>query len=297
MRKKSSKKIPKFNWKDQFRNPNNEKLLSALENNWPNAFKVDILPHIIADSLRPFFCDNNGRPTKNIKTMTGLLVLQDIFDLTDSETLDRLLFDLSFCWALDIQIANDNTQFVSPKTFYNFKHLILKNGLDKIIFSDSTKHLIDDFKVKHRLKRMNLIYCNSNMKRLAQFELMIATVEKFLYNLKEESTQTINAIEPILVERYLGKDDQGFNYFGHVRPSERDKAIFTVANDIYTLINIFESNPLVAAMPAFAFLNMVFNNQCQINCDDKTQAGSVIVLKDDSDIDSLINLDNYDFSE
>jgi hypothetical protein len=222
-----------------------------------------------------------------------------MFDLTDKEALHRLRFDQSFRWALDVQFANDDTLYVSPKTFYNFKQLILKNELDKVIFCDSTNSLLDEFRVNHSLQRMDSMHFNSNMKRLSRFGVMNTTVEKFLKDLKKESSQTFDTIEPILVERYLKKDVQGFNYFGRVRPSHSDNAMLTMANDIFTLINLFESNPLVAAMPAFALLNRVFNDQCKVNHDEKILAGSKVVLKDENEIDILttLNLDENDFTE
>jgi hypothetical protein len=145
---------------------------------------------------------------------------------------------------------------------------------------------MDEFKVNHKLQRMDSMHFNSNMKRLGRFGVMNATIEKFLKDLKKKSTQTFNTIDSILVERYLEKDEQGFNYFGQVKPSERDNAMMTVANDIFTLINFFESNPLVAAMPAFALLKRVFNDQCQVNHEEKILSGSEVVLKDDNEVDT-----------
>jgi hypothetical protein len=74
-------------------------------------------------------------------------------------------------------------------------------------------------------------------------------VKNFRRELKREDPEDFNSIDPSLTSRYLGTDEQEFNYFGCVKPSERDGALLTVANDIFTLINLFQSNSLVSMMP------------------------------------------------
>jgi hypothetical protein len=219
--------------------------------------------------------------------MTGLLVLQDMFDLTDSETLFRLKYDISYRWALDIQYATDDTLYVSPKTFYNFKQMVYTNKLDKLIFNDTTRNLMAKFKVDYTFQRMDSMHFNSNMKKLGRLGVMSATVVKFLKTLKKDDSEAFNTIDPILINTYLRKDGDGFNYFGHVKPSRRDSVMYDVAKDIFALINLFQSNSLVSMMPSFALLNRVFNDQCRVNYDEKIEAGSEIAIKHDDEVDSL----------
>ncbi|MDR2367072.1 MAG: transposase [Deltaproteobacteria bacterium] len=291
-----------FGWKDPFYNTKNEKRLAGLEKGWPNAFKEGVLPHLAIKPLMPYFCKNNGRPTKDLKTMLGLLVLQDMCNLTDSDTLLRLQYDISFRWALDIQDANDDTLYICPKTYYNFRRTIVTNDLADIIFNDTTCNLIDEFKVDYRLQRMDSMHFNTNMKRLTRLGVMSATVEKFLKTLRKEDSQAFNAIDFTLTDRYLGKDVQGHNPFGHVMPSENAKAMLTVAKDIFGLINAFQANPVVSGMPSFALLNRVFQDQCRVSYQEKIQVDAEIVLKGDdeakfSDETSIEETDSEDVPE
>jgi hypothetical protein len=162
----------------------------------------------------------------------------------------------------------------------------MDNELDKYIFSDSTHNLMNEFKVNHKLQRLDSTRFNSNLKRLSRLGVMSATMERFLKGLMKVYDEAFVTIDPTLKERYLGKDERGYDYFGHVRPSDRDRAMLTVANDIFTLINQFDSNPLVVSTRSFALLNRVFNDQCRVNHEDKFEADSEIVMKGNDEVES-----------
>jgi hypothetical protein len=206
----------------------------------------------------------------------------------------HLQYDLSFRWALDIQEDSDATLYVSPRTLFNFRTLIKNNGLESVIFNDTTKALLERFNVDCTLQRLDSVHFNSNMKRLSRLGVMTATVEDFLKALRRENTEAFQTIDPTLIGRYLDNGVKGFNYFGHVKPSERDRAMLTVANDIFTLITNFQSDPLVSVRSEFGLLERVFNDQCRVSQEEKIQAGSEIVLRSDSEADSsvMINVDN-----
>lgn len=63
-----------------------------LENSWAGLFRNEILPELPVAKLAPYFCSNNGWPTKELYTTLGVLVLQQTFDYTDIETIDQLSF-------------------------------------------------------------------------------------------------------------------------------------------------------------------------------------------------------------
>jgi hypothetical protein len=285
MQTETKRNMPRlFSWRDQFIGTNNDKRHNSLKEGWPTAFRDYVLPNLAIDPVKPFFCSNNGRPTKDLRTMVGLIVLQNMFNLTDQETLWRLRFDLSFRWALDIENGNDETLYVCPKTYYNFQKKIKDNGLYDTIFNDTTGDLMEKFKVEHSLQRMDSMHFQTDMKRLSRLGVMSATVEQFLTPLKKEDYEAFMTIEPSLTEKYLKRDPEGYNYFGHVKPSDRDKVMLTVANDIFTLINAFQNNPVVSAMSSFKLLNRVFQEQCRVNWQEKTPVDAEFVLKGDDEV-------------
>jgi len=57
-----------------------------LDTTWPGLFKDIILPELPVSRIFPFFSEGYGRPTKELYTVLGVLVLQQTLDLTDEET-------------------------------------------------------------------------------------------------------------------------------------------------------------------------------------------------------------------
>jgi hypothetical protein len=84
-----------FNWTDQLRGPENKKRLAMLEEDWSQAFRDHILPVLPVGQVASHFSSNHGRPTKDILTVEGLLLLQEMNDWTDKEAQRALCHDNS----------------------------------------------------------------------------------------------------------------------------------------------------------------------------------------------------------
>ena len=72
-----------------FLSPKRRKLL---DQSWAGLFQKELLCELPVRELAPFFTDGFGRPSKELHTVLGALVLQQTHDLTDEETVDQLSF-------------------------------------------------------------------------------------------------------------------------------------------------------------------------------------------------------------
>ncbi|MDR1308963.1 MAG: transposase [Deltaproteobacteria bacterium] len=63
---------------------------------------------------------DNGRPTKDLSTMIGLVVLQQLTGLNNLETVNGLRYDRRFQHALNIPESLDEYLFVSIRTYNDF---------------------------------------------------------------------------------------------------------------------------------------------------------------------------------
>ena len=79
-----------------------EKRRKLMDASWAALFREHILCELPVSKVAPFFNDTFGRPSKELCTALGVLVLQQIHDLTDEETVSQLAFDLQWHYALDI---------------------------------------------------------------------------------------------------------------------------------------------------------------------------------------------------
>ncbi|MBF0468813.1 MAG: transposase [Desulfamplus sp.] len=79
-----------------------EKCRKKLDESWAGLFQREIFPTLPVRELFPYFSSSNGRPTKDLYTVVGVLILQQAFDLTDEETVDQLAFNMQWHYALNI---------------------------------------------------------------------------------------------------------------------------------------------------------------------------------------------------
>ncbi len=100
---------------DPWKNALSAKKLALLQKSWAEIFRKHIL--LKMPPVRPvarYFDKEMGRPTKELVSTCGACVLQQMFDLTDAETIDQLAFNQQWHYALDVLDQDD--QVLSLKT-------------------------------------------------------------------------------------------------------------------------------------------------------------------------------------
>ena len=93
-----------------FVTPKRRQLLDA---GWPGLFREHILPSIPVNKVSKYFNATFGRPTKELYSMLGALILQQTFDLTDEETIQQYAFNIQ--WHYSLISAKSR---IAPNTFH-----------------------------------------------------------------------------------------------------------------------------------------------------------------------------------
>jgi hypothetical protein len=172
-----------------------------LEESWAGLFKKEILTSLPVDKLAPYFDKSFGRPTKELHTVLGVLVLQQSFDLTDMETVEQLAFNIQWHYTLNIADDSDSEKYMCPKTLWSMRNIVATNNLDGAIFEDITNNLAEAFKVDPTHQRLDSTHIKSNMKRLGRIGIFTETIHKFLINLKRRDKEQFNSIDKELREK------------------------------------------------------------------------------------------------
>ncbi len=126
-----------------------------LDQSWAGFFKKHILCELPVGQLAPFFDQGFGRPTKELHTVLGVLVLQQSLDLTDVETVNQLAFNIQWHYALNITEESDSAKYFCEKTLWNMRSIAVENALEAILFEDITAKLADIFNVNTDKKRID----------------------------------------------------------------------------------------------------------------------------------------------
>ena len=127
-----------------FLTPKRRRMLDA---GWPGLFREHILPSIPVNKVSKHFDATFGRPTKELYSMLGALILQQSFDLTDEETVQQYAFNIQWHYSLNIHEETDDAKYISLKTLWNNRNIVAENNLEDDIFKAGTEKLAQVFKV------------------------------------------------------------------------------------------------------------------------------------------------------
>ncbi len=232
-----------------------------LETSWAYFFRHHVLPELPVQKVFPYF-SGFGRPSKELYTSLGVLVVQQTFDTSDEETLSQLTFNEQWHYALNIVDKNDDSTYMCEKTLYNIRNILITNELWDTVFETLTDSFIAQFSVDTDKQRLDSTHIQSNMKSLGRIGIFSRTLHKFLVNLKRQHRSLFDSLSEELRDRYLKKKQLAA--FSQVKPSESTKTLKSLSKDLYYLIKSFESHQDVTQMKSFALLQRVFNEQCEL---------------------------------
>ena len=247
-----------------FLGPKRRKLL---DQSWAGLFQKELLDELPVEKLIPCFTHGFGRPTKELYTALGALLLQQAHDLTDEETVNQVAFNTQWHYALNITEESDSAKYLCPKTLWNMRSIVVDNGLDAMLFDHSTEKLATLFKVKTDHQRIDSVHIKSNMRRLGRIGIVTATIHKFLVNLKRNHHEHFDTIDKAIIERYLSQES--LQCFSMVKPSESAKTLASVSTDLFHLVEQFKDHPDITGMHSYKLLERVLKEQCTVSDDGK----------------------------
>jgi len=260
---------------------------SLIENSWAKIFRDEILPELPVHKLLPFYHSSRGAPTKELYAMLGLMILQQMHDFTDDEAVDEYAFNIKWHYAMNITSDSDRDTYISPKTLWSMRDILTKNDLYTSMFDSVTEKLARVLKVDTTLQRYDSKHIYSNMRHLGRIRLFVATIKKFLVNLKRHHGEMFDGLEEEQVNRYMSK--KGESLFSIVKPSESEKTLEFLSKDLFYLIERFKGKDEVTSMSSYKLLARLMKEQCIVE-DDITK-GKKISVKPNKDVpsDSLQN--------
>jgi hypothetical protein len=254
------------------------KRLALLESSWAHLFREEILHKLPAEKLFPLYSDLTGRRTKELYAMLGLVLLQQMEDLTDEETVRQFAFNIMWQYALNVTDATDFSSYVSRRTLWTMRDIVGRLGLEQAIFENITDALRKLFDLDPSKQRLDSVHIFSNMAYLGRVRLFVKTIRKFLVNLKRHHTDLYQALGEVSI-RYDERNDGQFA----VKPSESSRTLQEVGNDCFLLIERFKDHEAVVAMTSYQLLVRLFGEQCVA---ENADTGATVTIKPNKDVPS-----------
>lgn len=234
--------------------PLGDKRRALLERSWAGVFRRHLLEHLPTAELAACFSNGMGRPSKDAHVIFGVLILQQLHDLTDAATVEALALNLGWHYALDIHDEDD--AYLCEKTLRHHRRLVIDRGLDEVLFRGLTDELVKAFNVDTQRRRLDSTAIRSAMQLQTRLGAVVLTISKFLRDLARQHPELSAAVCPDLITRYV--DRRGPGCFADTTPSTSRRRLPEAGVDLLGLVEAF-GDTAAADLPSFALLGRVLS--------------------------------------
>lgn len=236
-----------------------EKRRRLLDRSWAGVFRKHLLEHLPVSELKPHFRVAMGRPTKDLHVAIGVLILQQLHDLTDAGAVEAVAFNIAWHYALDIRSESD--AYFCERTLRNYRALAIEHGLDEIIFKNLTDRLIRALGVDASKQRLDSTAIRSAMRNLTRMGVVVETTSKFLRELARTHPGLHSAIDVELIRRHVGREGPGC--FASTVPSDSKRRLSEVGRDLLDLVMMHRGTE-AAELESFGLLERVLDEQFEV---------------------------------
>jgi Transposase DDE domain/Transposase domain (DUF772) len=230
-----------------------------LERSWAGVFREYLLRHLPVGELAKHFRDDIGRPSKELYAVIGALILQQLHDLTDKQTVEAVALNIAWHYALDIR--NESDAYLCERTLRNYRRHVINSGFEQTLFRTLTDRLINVVGVDTDCQRLDSTAIRSAIRGLTRLGIFVEATSKFLRELKRTFGDLHDQVNPEVVRRYV--DRQGDGCFANTKPSESRRRLPEAAKDVHELIEQFRSTK-ARELPSFHLMVRIFNEQCEV---------------------------------
>ena len=271
-----------------------EEKFRRLEKSWAEMFQARALPLIDEKCFAEMYCEDNGRPNRAVQIVLGVLVLKDMFNLTDEEALENLEFNLLWHHALRLTLEEAH---LPQKTLHNFRCRLMAHDGGRVAFCETTDRILQALAIRTGRQRLDSTHIMSNIAALTRLGLFCETIRLFLQALRRKHPELRHLVPAGLAGRYLKEEGEATSY-EDARSDAARQRLGVCARDLYRLVDRLRGTA-AEGLEEYRLLERLLREQCDIGekedgwtgeGDDDAGEGSVpITLKDPKQVrpDSL----------
>ena len=216
-----------------------EKRRRLLDRSWAGVFRNQLLQHLPVKEVAQQFREEVGRPSKDLHVALGALILQQLHDLTDEQTVEAIALNIAWHYARDIR--NEKDAYLCERTLRNYRSKVVEHELDGVIFRSLTDKLISDIGVDTTKQRLDSTAIRSAIRGLTRLGILVESISKFLREMRRTLPDTFGFVAAECIEKYLDRSGEGS--FADTRPSESRRRLPEAARDLHELLEQFRATP------------------------------------------------------
>lgn len=240
-----------------------------LKNTWATTFFNEVFSKIDESIFVDLYSSNPAsRPNTPVNVIVGLLILKEMFNLTDDQLKDSLIFDVRY------QVALGTTSFreqpVSKNTFTNFRNALnlyeKETGIDllKQAFENNADLMKEKLNIDGETYRMDSLMVSSSCKKLSRLELFFNVVAAMVAKIAEIN---ISLIEQSL-KKYLEKDYKNkLTYY--TKNIDISAKMQILAEELVMLKNVIGNDEKLILTEEYVALKRLIEEQIEIDENNK----------------------------
>ena len=251
---------------DQFDRVLTEKTRKRLLDGWPGAFRYVILELMPVDAVSEHFDPAMGRPTKELYSIAGLLLIREFMDWTKDQALDAYSFNMNVHYALNLEpVAQD----ISMRTLERYMNLFEEDDIAKNVMLEVTVSLVDLLELNIDKQRLDATHIFSDMASFGRTRLMGVVIKRFLIQLKRHNTKAYELLDEQFRKRYAPGVNQ---LFADAKKDSDSRRLLRqqVAEDMHMLVKRFGEDKSHAGRDTYKAMERIFYEQCIVQ-EDKVQ--------------------------
>jgi hypothetical protein len=259
------------------------KTRKRLLDGWPGVFRHIILELMPVDAVSEHFDPVMGRPTKELYSIAGLLLIQEFMDWTKDEALDAYSFNMNVHYALNLEPV---THDISKRTLERYINLFEEDSLAKATMDEVTTKLVEVLGIRIDKQRLDSTHIFSDMASFGRTRLMGVAIKCFLTQLKRHSKANYDMLDESLRNRYAPGVNQ---LFADTKKDRESRRLLRqqVAEDMYYLIQRFADKGEHSNRDTYKAVERIFYEQCEVHeekvCVKKKTGGNVMQNPSDPD--------------
>ena len=255
-----------------------------LEENWPGVFRHVLLELMPVETLRQHFHPDRGRPTRELYSMAGLILLKECMNWTRAQAVEAYCFHTGVQYALNLE---PHGQDLSVRTLERYERYGEQDELGQQVMHDVTCRLVQVLGTRIEQQRLDSTHVFSDMAQLGRTRLLGVALKRFLTQVQRHDPAAYAALDPVLRARYAPSDRRLFAETAPDRPARR-LLRHQVAEDLYQVLRHFADQPAHASRSSYRAMERIFSEQCEVHEDRvlvKTKTGNT-VMQNPSDPDA-----------
>ncbi len=247
-----------------------------IQNGWQSLFREVLLEQMPVHRIAEGMSDSAGRPSAELHSMIGLILIRELHGWTVPQTFENLLFRADIQYALNLEPGLNITQRTIERYLQKMQN---DSEISDEIFARVTDTLLRSMEVKVKKQRLDSTHVLSDMSVLGRSQMMGVALRRFFHQLEKNNAEQFARVPEELRKRYCKQSES--RIFADANTTEKRRvALQQVGEDMACVLRLYGDVKSVCDWNVFLQLSTIFNQQCEVReefVEIRQQAGGNVI--------------------